>query len=102
MQGAIRALFAMHESFPQALSAGVSVCLSVSMYVCITKEKNTIVLITSFTIFFFKKLDEVASNYLKYIKKQYPPKTTYNLDSNVMTSLGDYIKSLESEIVFNE
>ena len=34
------------------------------------------------------------------LKEQYPPNTTYHLDSSVMNSLKDHIKSLESEIQF--
>ena len=52
-----------------------------------------------------EKFDEVAINHLKQniladLKEQYPPNTTYHLDSSVMNSLKDHIKSLESEIQF--
>ena len=34
------------------------------------------------------------------LKEQYPPNTTYHLNSSVMNSLKNHIKSLESEIQF--
>ena len=52
-----------------------------------------------------EKIDEVAIKHLKQkvltnSKKQYQPSTTYHLDSSVINSLKDHIKSLESEIQF--
>ena len=34
------------------------------------------------------------------LKEQYPPSTTYHINSSVMNSLKDHIKCLESEIQF--
>ena len=56
-------------------------------------------------IYITEKFDEVAINRLKQyiladLKEQDPPNTTYHLDSNVMNSLTDHIKSLGSEIQF--
>ena len=52
-----------------------------------------------------EKFDEIAINHLKQnilldLKEQYQPSTTYHLDSSVINSLKDHIKSLESEIQF--
>ena len=52
-----------------------------------------------------EKIDEVAINYLKRkiladLKEQYPPSTTYHLNSSVMNSLNDHTKSLDNEIQF--
>ena len=52
-----------------------------------------------------EKIDEVAIKHLKQkvltdSKKQYQPSTTYHLDSSVINSLKDHIKSLENAIQF--
>ena len=52
-----------------------------------------------------EKFDEIAINHLKQnilldLKEQYQSSTTYHLDSSVINSLKDHIKSLESEIQF--
>ena len=56
-------------------------------------------------IYITEKFDEVTINRLKQnifadLKEQFPPNITYNLDSSVMNSLKDHIKSLGSEIQF--
>ena len=61
--------------------------------------------IEKFESYIKEKIDEVAINHLKQnilpdLKEQYLPSSTYHLDSSVMNSLKDHIKSLESEIQF--
>ena len=51
------------------------------------------------------KFNEVAINHFKQkisadLKEHYQPDTTYHLDSSVINSLKDHIKSLEREIQF--
>ena len=50
-----------------------------------------------------EKFDEVAINHVEQniladLKEQYLHNTTYHIDSSIMNSLKDHIKSLESEI----
>ena len=50
-----------------------------------------------------KKFDEIAINnnsILAELRDQHPRNTTYHIDSSIMNSLKDQIKSLESEIQF--
>ena len=54
---------------------------------------------------FSDKFNEVTINHFKQkisadLKEHYQPSTTYHLDSSVINSLKDHIKSLESEIQF--
>ena len=56
-------------------------------------------------IYITEKFDEVTINRLKQnifadLKEQFPPNITYNLDSSIINSLKDHIKSLGSEIQF--
>ena len=49
-----------------------------------------------------EKFDQVAINHLEQkiladLKEQYPPSTTYNINSSKMNLLKDHIKRLESE-----
>ena len=54
---------------------------------------------------FSDKFNEVTINHFKQkisadLKEHYQPSTTYHLDSSVINSLKDHIKSLEREIQF--